>query len=394
MNVSSALLERDAKGSAPTAFRIWKPGVNATDHVALVFSPRSAKLILEEQARRGNLFSIDYDHLSLAKDRPATAGQAAGWHRLEVRESPDGPELWAVDVEWCQEARAGLEEQPPRWRYFSPAFVVDPETKEVVSYLNTALCINPATWHNNALAIRATRTATMKKAAMLAALKAMAASDGDDDQKKCAAALYAAMGGDDALKTAEGEDDDDKKDGETTKTSEDGEDDAPKSEDKPTTTTSSDDDDKPKTPYETKAATRKSKADPNVDIAVRVAKLEAVEAQREVSDLIAQHADRFTPALRDWALEQSVETVRSFIKKAPKQNLAAPKVQTATRGADAGKDKSKTSETTAAVEADVDRALGIRSGEQKPGFSEVREGLRILTTMTPSEARTRAGKTG
>jgi len=143
-------VERPGPTAAPVAFRIWRSGENQTDHGTHVFSARSAQLLMEEQATRGNLYSIDVDHNSLNPQAPPEARKAVGWHRLEVRAG----ELWAVDVDWTGAVKSGLESDPPAWRYFSPAYDVDPETNEVISYLNTALTNNPATWNVTALATR------------------------------------------------------------------------------------------------------------------------------------------------------------------------------------------------------------------------------------------------
>jgi phage I-like protein len=143
-------VERSATG-APTAFRIWRAGVNVTDYGPHLFTRASAVKLMSAQSMRGNLFSIDVDHLSLSKEAPPEARKAAGFHRLAVRPSPDGPECWAVDVEWTDAVRAGLEKNPPEWRYFSPAYDVN-KSGEIIAYLNTALTNNPATWGVTALA--------------------------------------------------------------------------------------------------------------------------------------------------------------------------------------------------------------------------------------------------
>lgn len=173
-------VERDANGT-PTAFRIWRAGENRTDHGTHTFSKASAQALMAEQAVRGNLYSIDVDHLSLDKQAPPESRKAVGWHRLEVR---DG-ELWAVDVEWTDAVRAGLTKTPPEWRYFSPAYDTEKKTGEIVSYLNTALTNNPATWSVTALA---TRRGPMNLQSIAAALF------GDDpEKKKEARATIAAM---------------------------------------------------------------------------------------------------------------------------------------------------------------------------------------------------------
>jgi hypothetical protein len=135
-------VERGPDG-APIAFRIWRAGSNPTDKGDTVFSPRSAEFLMADQAKRGNLYSIDVDHLSVLQTAPPESRKAVGWHRLEVR----GGELWAVDVKWTDAVREGLKTDPPEWRYFSPAYVRDDKSSEVLAYLNTALTNNPATWN-------------------------------------------------------------------------------------------------------------------------------------------------------------------------------------------------------------------------------------------------------
>lgn len=148
-----ALVERTGLGRAPTAFRIWKAGTNALDGgSSVVFSERSAKMLIAEQASRGRLYSFDFDHRSIMSDAPPEAAMAAGWHALDVRPSANGPELWAVSCAWTEEARAGLESSPPTWKYFSPCYEVDPKTREVTSYVNCALTNNPLTHGIPALA--------------------------------------------------------------------------------------------------------------------------------------------------------------------------------------------------------------------------------------------------
>lgn len=147
------LVERPGPGQAPTAFRVWAAGPNACDGgKVVIFSERSAKAVIDEQTARGRLYSFDFDHRSMMPDAPPEAAKASGWHVLEVREDDAGrPELWATRCEWTAEARAGLEADPPEWRYFSPTFEVDDE-REVTSYVNCALTNNPLTHGIPALA--------------------------------------------------------------------------------------------------------------------------------------------------------------------------------------------------------------------------------------------------
>jgi hypothetical protein len=156
-----ALVERPAPGRAPSAFRIWGHGPNECDGKTVVFSERSAEALLAEQTARGRLYSFDFDHRSLMPDVSPDAGKASGWHVLEVRQDEDGkPELWAASCDWTADARAGLEADPPEWKYSSPCYEVDPTTREVVSYVNCALTNNPLTYGIPALASAVTASAT------------------------------------------------------------------------------------------------------------------------------------------------------------------------------------------------------------------------------------------
>lgn len=162
-------VERAIPGGAPTAFRIWRFGENMTDHGRTVFSERSAALLLDEQAARGNLYSIDVNHMSLTPDAPIANQRAVGWHVLEVRE---GDGLWAAQVEWAEDIKAGLTCDPPSWRYYSPAYDIDKNTFEVTSYVNTAITNTPATWGATALATRTGATVmAISKSDMVAFLE-------------------------------------------------------------------------------------------------------------------------------------------------------------------------------------------------------------------------------
>lgn len=201
ISADNPLVERNAPGEAPTAFRIWAAGANEIDGGTIYFTPKSAAALMAEQDARGRLYAFDFDHLSLLPDRPAESGRAAGWHRLAVRDGDGGPELWAVENDWCADAKAGLEAQPPLWRYFSPAF----RTKdgEVTSYINCALCINPLTHQLPSLASESAAKEPTMKEKMLAALATLANAEASDEEKKAAAKLlgdYLESGGEEPPK--------------------------------------------------------------------------------------------------------------------------------------------------------------------------------------------------
>lgn len=240
LDLAGAGVERPTPGAAPTAFRIWRAGDNPTSKGDTKFTARSAKLLLDEQATRGNLYSIDVDHMSLSDAAPPEHHRAVGWHRLEVRKTTAGPELWAVDVEWSPDIRAALESAPPGFRYFSPAYDVARESGEVVGYLNTALTNNPATFNVTALATRAGEheEKPMKMEDILAALKAAAEGDDEAQAKKAKAALAALTVSDDEKKEPPVEEK--KKDSDADNEERDGEDAPPPNEKKDTVATSLD----------------------------------------------------------------------------------------------------------------------------------------------------------
>lgn len=183
----SRTVERPGPGKAPTAFRIWAAGDNPTDKGLHRFTATSADALMGAQRARGNTYSIDVDHLSLSESAPPEARKAVGWMRLATRLDDAGNhELWAVGVEWTAAVKAGLECDPPEWRYFSPAYDVDKKTGEINRFLNTALTNNPATWGVTALATAKENPMTIEE--LLAELQKLADA-GDERAKKALAAL-------------------------------------------------------------------------------------------------------------------------------------------------------------------------------------------------------------
>lgn len=150
-DLASPGVERPAPGAAPSAFRIFRAGLNNTEYGPFQFTERSAGLLLAAQSKRGIRYPFDFEHRSCQENAPTDQREAVGWHSLEVR---DG-DLWAIDCKWGDEARAGLEANPPSWRYYSPVFTFDPQSREILTYVNCALTNAPATWQPTDLAIAA-----------------------------------------------------------------------------------------------------------------------------------------------------------------------------------------------------------------------------------------------
>ena len=101
---------------------------------------------MSEFTARGIRLHFDYAHArphALDVEDPDPQHQkAAGWFDLEVRETDDGPELWAVNIEWTPAAYKAIEDK--EWGYFSPWCMAEVETGRVVELRNIALTNDPA----------------------------------------------------------------------------------------------------------------------------------------------------------------------------------------------------------------------------------------------------------
>lgn len=331
-------VERDAAG-LPCAFRIWRPGETRTHEGRLTrFTENSAALLLAEQANRGRPYSIDVDHLSLKDTAPPEARKAVGWHRLEVRAG----ELWAVDVQWTDVVADGLRKDPPEWRFFSPAYDLTKDTREVVSYLNTALTNNPATWHVTALAATDRNTGKdMNPDEMKAALAAIAA--GEDP--KMAARAKAALAAFEAEPEAEAAADEPA---------------APPADEAPAAASS-------EAPDESASQAATASLATKLDGALReIAALKAKGVADERKALLDSRPDVST-AVKSELASLPVDQVRRILAAIPKAgNPLAVEQIAATQGATAGSDTARETGVTArsSEAAALDMAMGITETER------------------------------
>jgi hypothetical protein len=349
-------IERAMPGGPPVAFRIWRFGENMTDHGMTLFSERSAALLMAEQAARGNPYSIDIDHMSLDPCAPLANHKAVGRHRLEVRE---GDGLWAVMVELCEMIRSGLACDPPEWLSFSPAYDLDKDTGEVISYINTAITNNPATWNVTQLATRTglligDSTMALSKKDMVAAFEHMAKGEMDSASMSSFATAMLAVINSGGLKDvepppAEGAPEPDGDEGKPS----DGDGDAPA--DKPA--------------EEEEAAKKMDSRVLNLLTSLE-ADRRRIAAEREAEKVAAERKTLLASRkianadARAWLESTStpIEEVRAACKVLPPvevPNLAAAISVQATRGSDQG-GRSKVDPTIA---ADIDARMGIRSSK-------------------------------
>lgn len=138
-NPDSELID---KRVPPRAFRIFRAGDNETEKGKFLFDQEAADAVQAHAKKWGVDHAIDYAHAMLSGANapdPAQAGKAAGWFKLSVK---DG-ELWAERVRWTEPAHAALAKG--EWRYMSPAFSYDRDTRRVTALTNVALTNVPAT---------------------------------------------------------------------------------------------------------------------------------------------------------------------------------------------------------------------------------------------------------
>jgi len=372
--IDGPLVERAAPGQAPTAFRLFAAGENVADDGTVLFTKASAEALLAEQAERARLYPSDFDHLSLITDRPADAGRASGWHRLEVRNDADGnPELWAVDVQWCTDVKAGLEEQPPKWRYFSPAFKRNTETNEVVSYVNFALCINPLTHGLPSLAAAIPEGKTMLTKEQCAAhLKTLADIGAGEDERKSAMKALAEY--------FEGQPEEKPKDGDKGEAGE-GEEARERAE--------GDGEKKPET-QEKKAEGEEPADGDKVEkkaVTAMATELEATKRENDQLKIAAMLKDRadLPESIRAWCATQSLETVKGYLANSPKR--ANPREERPVQGEGAGAPQG----LQGAELEELNRAMGVRPPVTKQ-FERTEGGELVMHNIGPTRARELAMK--
>ncbi|AUX31934.1 MULTISPECIES: phage protease [Sorangium] len=126
-------------GQPPSELRLFRAGQNKTTKGTYVFSERSATAVMAAFKEHGVELPFDYGHAMAVGANLSDDGKAAGWFTLEVR----GGELWAVSIRWTD--KAAKEIAAREWRYVSPWFEYDPESREITTIINVALTNIPAT---------------------------------------------------------------------------------------------------------------------------------------------------------------------------------------------------------------------------------------------------------
>jgi phage I-like protein len=181
------------KRVAPSEFRLFRYGVNATMKGDFVFDERSAESTMAMHTKQGVPYMGDYEHMSLVRP-PIKAPASITEFVPEIRSDSTGkPELWATNVRWTDDAKAEVE--AGHYRLYSPAFMPsrdadgNPTPDNHIDYLiNVSLTNLPATYGLQPLVAASAAPTSEGDAPMEEELKALAlklaASEKDREEFK------------------------------------------------------------------------------------------------------------------------------------------------------------------------------------------------------------------
>lgn len=148
----------------PTEFRLFSVGINQTEKGDFLWDAVAAATCMTFYQNKKVDLSMDWEHQALAE--PPVEAPASAWWTPEIR---DG-ELWASDVKWTPRAAQQLRNK--EYRYFSPAFTFDQETRRPDRIINAALTNIPAMDAIAPLVAANAVTATAKETTDMEELKA------------------------------------------------------------------------------------------------------------------------------------------------------------------------------------------------------------------------------
>lgn len=173
------ILSDDASKTAPAPewFKVFPAGevLVKSEDKPFYMDAEGAAMILEYFESLGHDMAIDYEHQTLTGEK----APAAGWiTKLEWRDN-DG--LWARAT-WTDEAAEYISKR--EYRYFSPVFYWEEQSRRIVGLYNVALTNQPGMQHLTALAAKHNLNNSREEEPMLEKLKkllGLAESAGEDD---------------------------------------------------------------------------------------------------------------------------------------------------------------------------------------------------------------------
>lgn len=124
----------------PTEFRLFANGITPTTKGPIICSSEAALAVMQKMAASGrDKLPFDYGHAMLGFVQGYDSARAAGWFKLAERAG----ELWATEIEWTPKALQAFADK--EFRYFSPAIMLDTESRVITECINCALTNIPAT---------------------------------------------------------------------------------------------------------------------------------------------------------------------------------------------------------------------------------------------------------
>jgi phage I-like protein len=296
--------------SAPSAWRIFRVGVNPSTKGPVLFDAKAANDVMADYRQHGADQMLDLEHLSLDRSSPSYDPNARAWYQLQIRNG----ELWAVNARWTPDGQARLAAKSQR--YISPFFAVDPGTRRVKRVINSALTALPASDKPMALIAASDRPLTG-----LLALSTLESDQMDLSLFAAALGLPPDATADDivaAIKALQGEKEA-----------------APAA---PVASSEAGDGGATATPPSGPGApaglaparkttvsiqhTQDASAAAVIELSQKVARLEAASLADKRTALIKVNASKLTPVLEAWANTQSIETLTTFFAaKGPEETV-------------------------------------------------------------------------
>ena len=131
----------------PREVRLFAFGETDTSKGKFVLDESSAQAVLDAFKEQGtDRLAFDYGH-GMVQPTGSDSHKAAGWFVPEVR----GDGLYASDIQWTDPALEALSAR--EYRFFSPAFLFDSESRKLTKLLNVALTNIPATKNQTPLVL-------------------------------------------------------------------------------------------------------------------------------------------------------------------------------------------------------------------------------------------------
>lgn len=131
---------KEGDKTPPSEFRLLNDGHTFTTKGVINCDANAAASVVAAMQRAGrDSLPFDYGHGMLSPVQSYDTARAAGWFTPEAR----GGELWAVNIQWTPKAKQAFEDR--EFRYFSPALMLNADTRMVSELINIALTNIPAT---------------------------------------------------------------------------------------------------------------------------------------------------------------------------------------------------------------------------------------------------------